>query len=181
MRSTYEIVRWNPERRKVGRWAQQDQTPAFSSSPAAVWRSPSSVFDDWQSYVCLFSTKLIYAFRHLLFWQCQVLAGQAGPPLCYAGPFVVGTLGLGCRGPAHADVGSCRVRISVLHGVWDLVALTWDWTACPVLQGRFTTTGTPGKSFKPNFKSLHHVLRQWILRFGLPLLVLHRIFCYFLK
>ena len=44
--STYEIVRQNTERRKTQRCVQQDQTASFSFSPAAVGRSPISLFDD---------------------------------------------------------------------------------------------------------------------------------------
>ena len=34
----------------------------------------------------------------------------------------------------------------LLHSLWDLSSLTRDWTTSLALQGRFLTTGSPGKS-----------------------------------
>ena len=52
----------------------------------------------------------------------------------------------GCLGSAVA-----ATRLNYLHSLQDLSSLTGDWTSVPWLEGRFSTTGPPGKSLCGHF------------------------------
>ena len=52
----------------------------------------------------------------------------------------------GCVGSVVA-----ATRLNYLHSLWDLSSLTGDCTSVPWLEGRFSTTGPPGKSLMWSF------------------------------
>ena len=64
-----------------------------------------------------------------------------GLPLWYSGFFY-----LWCVGARAHGLCSCGVRAELPQGIWDLSSLTRDWTAFTALEGRFLTTGPPGRS-----------------------------------
>ena len=67
-------------------------------------------------------------FEHLFFWLYQVLTATCR------------IFTVACR------LSSCRTKAQLPQGIWDLSSLTRDQTISPALEGRFSTTGWPGKS-----------------------------------